>query len=147
MGSRIGVAVMAVLLVLYIALVGWRAFVLLGAGEPVAIAMGIALLVMPLIGVWALVRELQFGVAAERLGRRLDGEGGMPEAPAEVSPNGRLRKDDAERMIREYDDAAAQDPADWRARYRLGVVHEAAGNRKLARAAIREAIRLSRTAV
>jgi len=147
MGSRIGVAVMAVLLVLYIALVGWRAIVLLGAGEPIAIAMGIALLVMPLIGVWALVREVQFGVAADRLGRQLDGEGGMPEAPAEVSPNGRLRKEDAERMIREYGDAAAHAPGDWRARYRLGVVQDAAGNRKLARAAIREAIRLSRAAV
>lgn len=146
MGSRIGVAVMAVLLVLYIALVGWRAFVLLGSGEPIAIAMGVALIVMPLIGVWALVREMQFGVAAERLGRQLDGEGGMPEAPAEVSPNGRLRKDDAERLIREYGDAVAQTPADWRAQYRLGVVQDAAGNRKLARAAIREAIRLARVA-
>lgn len=146
MGSRLGVVVMAALLVLYIALVGWRAFALLGSGDALAITMGVALLVMPLIGAWALVRELQFGLAADRLGRQLDGEGGMPEAPEGLKPNGRLLPEDATRMIQEYGDAAASAPEDWRAQYRLGVVQDAAGRRKDARAAIRAAIRLSRTA-
>lgn len=141
--SRIGVAVMAALLVLYIALVGWRAVVLLGSGQALGITMGVALLVMPLIGAWALVRELQFGLAADRLGRTLDGEGGMPEAPEDLRPNGRLFPEDADRLVSEYGSAAAEKPADWRAQYRLGVVHDAAGHRKDARAAIRAAIRLA----
>ncbi|MBS1672839.1 MAG: hypothetical protein JSS74_02615 [Actinobacteria bacterium] len=144
MGSRIGVAVMAVLLVLYIALVGWRAVVLLGSGQALGITMGVALLVMPLIGAWALVRELQFGLAADRLGRTLDAEGGMPEAPEQLRPNGRLLPDDAERLLTEFGSAAAEEPEDWRAQYRLGVVHDAAGHRKDARAAIRAAIRLAK---
>lgn len=144
MGSRIGVVVMAALLVLYIALVGWRAVVLLGSGQALGITMGVALLVMPLIGVWALVRELQFGLAADRLGRTLDGEGGMPEAPEHLRSNGRLLPDDADRLLAEYGSAAAEEPGDWRAQYRLGVVHDAAGHRKDARAAIRAAIRLAK---
>ena len=144
MGSRIGVVVMAALLVLYIALVGWRAVVLLGSGQALGITMGVALLVMPLIGAWALVRELQFGLAADRLGRALDGEGGMPEAPEHLRSNGRLRPDDADRLLAEYGSAAAEEPGDWRAQYRLGVVHDAAGHRKDARAAIRAAIRLAK---
>jgi hypothetical protein len=144
MGTRIGVAVMAVLLVLYIALVGWRAVALLGSGQVLAITMGVALLVMPLIGAWALVRELQFGLAADRLGRALDAEGGMPPAPGQLRSNGRLLPADAERLVAEYGSAAEEQPTDWRAQYRLGVVQDAAGRRKDARAAIREAIRLSR---
>jgi hypothetical protein len=144
MGSRIGVAVMAVLLVLYIALVGWRAVVLLGSGQALGITMGVALIVMPLIGAWALVRELQFGLAADRLGRALDAEGGMPEAPEQLRSNGRLLPADADRLLTEYGSAAAAEPGDWRAQYRLGVVQDAAGHRKDARAAIRAAIRLAK---
>ncbi|MCE4024914.1 hypothetical protein LXM50_02885 [Microbacterium sp. Au-Mic1] len=144
MGSRIGVVVMAALLVLYIALVGWRAVVLLGSGQALGITMGVALLVMPLIGAWALVRELQFGLAADRLGRTLNDEGGMPEAPEHLRSNGRLLPDDAARLVSEYGSAAAEEPGDWRAQYRLGVVHDAAGHRKDARAAIRAAIRLAK---
>lgn len=146
MTSRIGVVVMGAALVLYIVVVGGRAVTLIGTAEPIAIAMGIALLVLPLIGAWALVRELQFGLAASRLGGTLDAEGGMPEAPEQLTPSGRLMTQDVEPLITRYTEAAEAQPEDWRARYRLGVVQEAAGRRKAARASIREAIRLSRAA-
>ena len=42
MNARIGVAFMAVLLAVYIALVAQRAWLLLGSGEPIGIAMGVA---------------------------------------------------------------------------------------------------------
>ena len=70
MSARIGVAVMAVLLALYIVLVGQRGWLLLQSGDPVGIAMGVALFVLPLVAVWALGRELWFGVRAERVGGR-----------------------------------------------------------------------------
>ena len=144
MGSRIGVIVMGALLALYVAVAGWYSMALFSGGQPLAVAMGAALILLALIGAWALVRELQFGLAADRLGRALDAEGGMPEAPEELRPNGRLLPADAERLLTEYGSAAETDPQDWRARYRLGVVQDAAGRRKDARAAIREAIRLSK---
>ncbi len=51
MGTRIGVAVMAVLMVLYLALAGQIAILLLISGEPVGVVFGVALLVLPLLGV------------------------------------------------------------------------------------------------
>ncbi|MFT4258471.1 hypothetical protein [Microbacterium sp.] len=144
MTSRLGVGVMAVCLALYIVVVGQRSVVMLTTKEPVAIAIGIALLVMPLVGAWALYRELRFGVAADRLGRTLDAEGGMPQAESELTPSGRIARDDAEPIVSKYAALVDAAPTDWRAHYRLGVVQDAAGRRKDARASIREAIRLER---
>lgn len=145
MGSRVGVIVMGALLLLYVAVAGWYAIALFTGGQPLAVTMGVALIALALIGAWALVRELQFGVAADRLGRTLDAEGGMPEAPETMRSNGRLLPDDATRLLEQYGSVATASPDDWRARYRLGVVQDAAGHRKDARAAIREAIRLAKT--
>jgi len=68
----------------------------------------------------------------------------MPEAPEHLRANGRLLPEDADRLVSEYGSAATAEPEDWRAQYRLGVVHDAAGHRKDARAAIRAAIRLAK---
>ncbi|MGB4137420.1 MAG: hypothetical protein WA971_12700 [Microbacterium sp.] len=144
MTSRIGVAVMAAALLLYIVVVAWLAVLFLAAGTPIGIAMGVALIVIAPIGAWTLWRELAFGVSADRLGRLLDSEGGMPEAPEELTPSGRLLKDDIEPLVARYRADADAAPADWRARYRLGVVLDAAGRRKDARHSIREAIRLAK---
>lgn len=142
--TRIGVVLIAAALVLYFVLMGQKAVLFIASGEPVGIAMGVALLILPLIGAWALVREIQFGVQAEKLGALLNSEGSMPAAESELTPSGRLAKADAEPLVRRY--AAAADAAadDWRARYRLGVVQDAAGRRKDARASIRTAIALSK---
>ncbi|WP_243225039.1 tetratricopeptide repeat protein [Microbacterium sp. CIAB417] len=144
MTTRIGVALMGVCLILYFVVAGQQAFLYISTGDPIAVAMGIALIVLPLIGVWALVREIQFGVAADRLGRRLDAEGGMPEAETELTPSGRIAPEDAEGIVSRYRSAAQEAPEDWRAQYRLGVVQDAAGRRKDARASIREAIRVEK---
>lgn len=145
MSSRIGVVVMGAALLLYVVIAGWLAVMFLRVATPVSVGMAIALIVIAPIGAWALVRELTFGFAADRLGRTLDAEGGMPEAPERLTPSGRLMRDDVDPFIARYSSAADAEPGDWRARYRLGVVQDAAGRRKDARASIREAIRLSRT--
>lgn len=142
--TRIGVAVIGVALVLYFVLMGQKSVLFIASGDPIGIVMGVALIVLPLIGVWALIREIQFGVQAERLGTTLDAEGGMPEAETELTPSGRVAKADAEPLVRRYTEAADAAADDWRARYRLGVVQDAAGRRKDARASIREAIRLAK---
>jgi len=142
--TRIGVAVIGAALVLYFVLMGQKAVLFIASGDPVGIAMGIALIVLPLIGVWALVREIQFGVHAEKLGTRLNAEGGMPEAESELTPSGRIAKADAEPLIQRYAAEAEAASEDWRAQYRLGVVQDAAGRRKDARASIRAAIMLAK---
>ncbi|MEV4735415.1 MULTISPECIES: hypothetical protein [unclassified Microbacterium] len=142
--SRLAVALMGAALLVYLAVAVWLAVMFFAVGTPVSIGMGIALIVLAPLGGWALVREMVFGLQADRLGRTLDAEGGMPEAETELTPSGRLRPEDADPMIARYTAEAESARGDWRARYRLGVVQDAAGHRKDARASIREAIRLSR---
>lgn len=144
MTSRIGVAVMAAALLLYIVVAAWFAVLFLRGGTGISIGMGVALIVIAPIGAWAMIRELLFGFSADRLGRMLDGEGGMPEAPEHLTPSGRLRREDVEPILAQYTAEADEDAGDWRARYRLGVVQDAAGRRRDARVSIRHAIRLAR---
>ncbi len=142
MRIRLGVAVMTVLLLLYIGLAGQRAIVLIADGEPVGIALGVALIVLPLIALWAIGRELWFGVRAQRLGERLDAEGGLPEEELAVRPSGRPTREDGDALFPQYRAQAEQHPDDWRAWYRLGLAYDAASDRRRAREAVRRAIRL-----
>ena len=142
MSARIGAIVMAVLLALYIVLVGQRAILLVGSGDPVGIAMGIALIVLPLIAVWALGRELWFGVRAEQLARGLEAERALPDDIVVVRPSGRVEREDADAVFPAYRADVEAKPEDWRAWYRLAMAYDAAGDRRRARGAVRTAIRL-----
>lgn len=142
MSARIGVVLMAALLALYIVLVGQRAWLLVASGDPIGIAMGIALVVLPVIAAWALGRELWFGVRAQQLGRRLEAEGGLPADEVTVRPSGRVLREDGDAVFPAYRAEAEAHPDDWRAWYRLGLAYDAAGDRRRAREAVRTAIRL-----
>lgn len=143
MKTRIGVAIMAVALALYIFLVGGRAVAFFRTGEPVGIAMGAAIVVLPVIAVWALGRELWFGVRAERLGRVLEEEGELPDDEVAVSTSGRVSRADGDAVFPKYRQQVERAPQDWRAWYRLGLAYDAAGDRRRARAAIRTSIALA----
>lgn len=144
MSARIGVAVMAVLLALYIALVAQRAWLLLVSGNPVGVLMGVVLVVLPVIAVWALGREIWFGVRAEQLGRRLEAEDALPAEEIQVRPSGRAVRSEADALFPTYRADVEAHPDDWRAWYRLGLAYDASSDRRRAREAIRRAIRLER---
>lgn len=143
MRARIGVAVMAIALVLYIVVAGGRAVAFLTTGEPVGVAMGVALIVLPVLALWALGRELWFGVRADRLGRALEAEGGLPDDDVAVSPSGRVDREEGAAVFPKYKRQVEEAPDDWRAWYRLGLAYDAAGDRRRARAAIRKSIGLA----
>lgn len=145
MRTRIAVAVMVALLVLYLLFAVRYGVLLVGVGEPVAIGLGVALLVLPLLAGWALVAELLFAVRAERLGMRLDAEGGMPTEELPLRPSGRIDKAAAADVFPVYQAATEAAPEDWRTWFRLGLAYDAAGDRRRARWATRQAIRLSRS--
>lgn len=146
MSARIGVAVMGIALLLYIVLVGQRAVVLLTTGDPVGIAMGVALIVLPLLAIWALGREMLFGRDAERLGRRLEEEDALPAEQLSTRPSGRVDRTEAEALFPRYRAEVEAAPEDWRTWYRLGLTYDAAGDRRRARESVREAIRREKTA-
>jgi hypothetical protein len=142
--ARIGVAVMAVLLALYFVLLGQRAFVLLGSGVGVGIAMGVALLVFPLVGAWAITRELLFGLRTQRLVGILDSEGGLPVDDLPKLASGRPVRAAADEQFPRYRAEVDAEPESWRAWFRLGLAYDASGDRRRARKAIRQAIALER---
>lgn len=145
MNARIGVAIMAVLLGLYIVLVAQRAWLLLLSGEPVGIAMGVALVILPVVAAWALWREIMFGRGAQRLATRLEAEGGLPAEEIDVRQSGRADRAQADALFPAYRADVEQHPSDWRAWFRLGLAYDGAGDRTRARQAIRKAIALART--
>ena len=144
MTGRIAVAVMGALLALYLVFAIRYGLVLIGVGTPVAIAIGVALLVFPVIAGGAIAAELVFTVRAERLGRTLDAEGALPEEQLPLLPSGRIDRASADAVFPKYQAAAEAEPQNWRAWYRLGLAYDASGDRRRARWALRQAIRLSR---
>ena len=144
MKGRLAAGLMALLLVFYLVLVGWRAVLFLQSGEIIGIVIGVALLVLPLVGVWALVAELRFGRNSERLVRRLEAEGGLPVEDLPIRPSGRPMRDEADAEFPIYRAAVDAAPDDWRAWFRLGLAYNSSGDRRRARSAIRTAISLER---
>lgn len=144
MKARAGVAVMAALLVLYIVLVAQRAWLLLISGQIIGVAMGVALIFLPVIAGWALWRELVFGRSAERLARRLEAEGALPSEEMDVRVSGRPDRAQADAVFPHYREDVEAHPTDWRAWFRLGLAYDGAGDRRRAREAIRRAITLEK---
>lgn len=137
---------MAALLLMYIVLIGWRAVQFVATGEPIAVAMGIALIILPIVGAWALGRELLFGVRSQRLVGVLEAEGNLPEEVLPTRASGRPLRDAADEDFARFQAETEAAPEDWRAWFRLGLAYDASGDRRRARKAIIHAIALERAA-
>ena len=139
-----GVIIMSVLLVLYFFYAVQRAIALFQTGTWITILMGIALIVLPLIGVWALLRELKFGRDATRLVDALEARGRVPVEDIETLPSGKPVRAEAERVIGAYEAEARDNESSWEAWARLGIMQDACGNRTAGRSSLRKAIVLRR---
>ncbi|MET0724932.1 MAG: hypothetical protein ABWY36_01180 [Leifsonia sp.] len=144
MKSRVAAWLMALLLLVYFVLLGWRAVQFILTGDLVGILIGAALIVLPLVGAWALWRELAFGFGTERLVKRLAAEDGLPEEELEVSPSGRPDKEEATADFGRFQAEVEAEPESWRAWFRLGLAYDAARDRRRARGAIVHALKLER---
>lgn len=134
---------MAALLALYVIVAGDRAVRFIATGEALGIAVGSALIVMFLVGAWALVREVVFGVQLEGAVAELEAEGGMP-APLPGTPSGRADKEAAERAFPVAKGDVEQHPESWQSWLRLSMAYDAARDRRRARHAARTALSLRR---
>jgi len=146
MRNRLAAIFMALLLLVYLVLVTQRAVLLIATGQPVGIVMGIALFVLPVIAAWAIGRELLFGARTERLVRQLDAEGNLPVEDLPTRASGRPLRDAADEQFPQYRAEVEAAPESWRAWFRLGLAYDASGDRRRARGALRQAIRLERAA-
>ena len=85
-----------IVLAAYFALVGNRGVFLLGESSFVLKALGAAVLALPLVGLWLVGAEIRFGLATQRLARRLDAEGEPPEPELPRRPSGRVDRQAAD---------------------------------------------------
>jgi tetratricopeptide (TPR) repeat protein len=140
--TKIWVGLMLALTLFYVLTLLGRGIILLQEPSLIAIAMGLAILVLPLVALWALFAELQFGLKAQRLSRRLIALD-IPGLDLDLRASGRATKDSANKELERIQDAVNRDPENWSLWFQLGEAHDAAGERKNARAAIRQAILLA----
>jgi hypothetical protein len=140
MSAKRTAIVLAVVFVAYAVLLGWRGVLLIGTGDPVAIVLGLAVLVIPLLGAYLVWRELQFGRQTEVLARELEASGGLPVDDLPRRPSGRIDRAAADEAFGKYKAEAEAAPDDWRVWFRLSTAYDAAGDRKRARATMRAAI-------
>ena len=142
MRTKLTVAVLVAVVAAYLAFIAWKGYAAIRDGGPVGLALGVGLLLLPVIGAWVVVAELQFGAATQRLAAELHAAGRWPTEELPVRPSGRPDREAADAVFatRQADVAAAEQ--DWGAWFRLSLAYDDAGDRRRARSAMRTAIRL-----
>lgn len=141
--TKLGALVMTALLLVYVALLANTGFSLLSTNIVIAQVMGALILAFPLIGVWAIIVELRFGLAAEKLVARVEAEGKWPDLQIETRPSGRAVRASADAAFAKWSAAAEQNQTDFHAWFNLSLAYDACGDRRRARAAMRRAIALA----
>ncbi|KIC64646.1 hypothetical protein AB0284_21270 [Pseudarthrobacter phenanthrenivorans] len=140
--TKIWVGAVTLLLVFYLVVSFQRSLLLLADSSLTAKAIGAAYLVLPIVGAWALIRELMFGARTEQMAKVLEAEGGLPVDELPRTPGGRIVRAAADAEFEKYRAEAEAAPDDWRSWFRLSCAYDAAGDRKRARASMRDAVRL-----
>ncbi|GAA2560950.1 hypothetical protein [Mycolicibacterium diernhoferi] len=136
---------MCVALLAYFVMLGQRAVAFIESGEPAAIGLGVALLALPIIGLWAMLATLRAGLAHQRL-VRLAREAGMDldvsDLPRRAS--GRIERDAADALFERTRDELEADRDNWVRWYRLARAYDYAGDRSRARETMRTAVHMER---
>jgi tetratricopeptide (TPR) repeat protein len=134
---------MCVALVVYFLLLSRIAWAFITSGSGAAIGLGLAILVMPLIGVWVMVATLQAGLAHQRLARLAREEGmELDVSDLPTMPSGRIQRDAADALFETVRDELEHDRDNWLRWYRLARAYDYAGDRSRAREAMKKALEL-----
>ncbi|WP_129842783.1 hypothetical protein [Streptomyces sp. RFCAC02] len=142
MRERILHVVLSAALVGYFLLAGQRGVLLLAEGTWVTVPLGLAVLALPLIGAWFLWRTTRFVLAAGRLARELEAEGGLPEDELPRTPSGRPDRAAADAVFERRRAETEAAPGDWRCWFRLAIAYRDARDTPRARRAMQHAIAL-----
>jgi cytochrome c-type biogenesis protein CcmH/NrfG len=137
------IAFLCAAMLVYFVLLGRMAFGMIGSGRVAAVGLGVAVLIMPVIGLWAMIATLRAGFAHQKLAR-LAAEDGM-ELDVSALPrraSGRIVHDAADALFATVRADVEADPDDWRHWYRLARAYDYAGDRRRAREAMKTAVEL-----
>ncbi len=145
--TRVVVAIAAIVVALafYFVLLGQRGIALIQDGRAVPVVLGIAVLVLPILGVWMVVATIRSGLAHQHLARRMHDEGlelDVDDLPRR--PSGRIERDAADELFAQVKQEWEADPDNWRNSYRLARAYDYAGDRGRARETMRRAVALEK---
>jgi hypothetical protein len=143
MRTKVTVAVTVLVLLAYAAILGLKGVALLSSGSAVGVLLGLAVLVVPVLGVLLAAREIAFGRRCAVLADMLAAEGGLPVDDLPRRPSGRVDRAAADEQFAAMRAGVEADPDSWRAWFRLALAYDAAGDRTRGRAAARHAIALA----
>jgi len=137
------IAFLCVALIVYFVLLGRIATAFIVSGRPAAIGLGLALMILPLIGVWVMVSTLRAGLAHQRLARIIHDE----DLELDVSalprmPSGRIRREAADALFQSVREEVEREPDNWRHWYRLARAYDYAGDRARARETMSKAVEM-----
>ena len=108
-------------------LLGRTGVLLVFSGSLAGLALGLAILVFPVVGAWIIYRELRFGFTAQKMSEAMDG--------AAIDQEFEVVK------------AAVQaDPKDWRSWFKVSLAYDEAGDRRQSRKSMHHAADLFREA-
>ena len=142
----VGALLVTLLLALYVWQVAGRSAALIRTGEPVAVAIGAGVLLLPVLVVGLVGREFLLAGTVQRMADDLATRGRLPVDDLPRSPGGRINREAADAAFGPYRDAVDADPQSWEAWYHLAFAYDAARDRKRAREALRKAAALYRAA-
>ncbi|MGW5368196.1 hypothetical protein ACWER6_35505 [Streptomyces sp. NPDC004009] len=142
MRAKITYLVTAAVLVFYFVLVGSRGVMLIQTGTPVTVTFGVAVLILPVIGLWFLWKNTQFVRRANQLAAELEAEGGLPVDELRRLPSGRIDRESADEVFTRRKAETEAAPDDWRSWFRLAVAYHDARDTPRARKAMQRAIAL-----
>jgi cytochrome c-type biogenesis protein CcmH/NrfG len=138
------IAFLCAAMLVYLVLLGRIAVALIGSGRAAAVGLGLALLVMPVIGLWAMIATLRAGFVHQKLTRLIAEDGLELDAGAlPRRPSGRIQRDAADALFESVRTEVEGDPDDWRRWYRLARAYDYAGDRRRAREAMKRAVQLA----
>ena len=135
------IGLMCVALLVYFVLLGRTGVVLIGTGKATGIALGIGVLLLPIVGLWAMVATLRAGFAHQRLAA-LAKDDGMELDVSDLprTPGGRIDRDAADALFNTVRAELEADPDNWQRWYRLARAYDYAGDRTRARETMRKAV-------
>jgi hypothetical protein len=140
--TKAAVGVLVVGFTFYAVTIGWRGVLLMADGRPAAVALGLGVVLLPVLAAYAVWREISFGVGAERLAQELAARGALPVDDLPRRRSGRVDRVAADAAFERFRREAEATPDDWAVWFRLGTAYDAAGDRRRARAAVRQALAL-----
>ncbi|MBY3984989.1 hypothetical protein HQO84_07020 [Rhodococcus fascians] len=136
---------MVLILGFYFFLLGQRGVTLIQNGGVASIALGIGVILLPIVGLWIVWATLKAGFDHQRLASHIREEGlelDVDDLPRR--PSGRIERDAADELFQRVKAEWEKDPDNWRNSYRLARAYDYAGDRGRARETMKRAVALER---